>query len=565
MDTRLLVGRRPASAAVPAHVFRAASRWLGEAVLIAEASSPAYPVRFVSAAFERMTGWPPEEVLGRHLLFTHAGAADPEVAARAQRALEEGSPFEGMLLLARKDGSALAAALRLIPVPDTRGRVAHIVAIQQDITAQRVAEERLQYLLNHDSLTRLATRASFTAALDEFVQQAAAAGGGGVLLYCDLDNFKLVNDTLGHLAGDFVLTQFAGILRERVPPPGLAARLGGDEFVVLLRSGDVAAAAALAEAVRQEFQQCRVEGDEQNYDLCLSIGLAAFDPQLTAEEWLSQADLACCAAKHHGRDRIEIYRASDAEIVRLRDSGRWGHRLKEALRHEQFELWYQPIVALPGGRPEFFEALIRLRDTADEVVPPGQFMPAAERFQLAGAIDRLALKLAVRALGAQPGLRLSLNLSSQSFDDEGLAGYIEEAFAAGGVEPGRVIFEITETAMLSNLRQAREALRRLKRCGLRFALDDFGRGFSSLAHLRELPVDFVKIDGTFVSGLRADPINEILVRSIKETARLLGLRTVAEFVEDAETLELLTYIGVDYAQGNFFGPARPAPFEVAGR
>jgi diguanylate cyclase (GGDEF)-like protein/PAS domain S-box-containing protein len=557
MDAELLAAQHPASGAVPARVFRAASRALGEAVLIADASAPAYPVRFVSAAFQHMTGWSIQEVMGKHLLWTHTGAANSDVAAQAHRALQEHVPFEGTVLLARKDGSALAAELRLIPVPDAQGRVTHVVALQKDITAQRVAEERLQYLLNHDSLTRLATRASFTAALDAFVQEAATNGAGGVLLYCDLDNFKLVNDTLGHLAGDLVLTQFAGVLRERVPPPGRAARLGGDEFVVLLPGADAAAGLALAGEIRREFQQCRVDGAEQNYDLCLSLGLAAFDARLTAEEWLSQADLACCAAKHHGRDRVEIYRASDAEIVRLRDSACWGHRLKEALRHEQFELWYQPIVALPGGQPDFFEALIRLRDTGGEAVLPGRFMPAAERFQMAGAIDRLALKIALRALGKQPGLRLSLNLSGQSFDHEELAAFIEDAFAASGVEPSRVIFEITETAMLSNLRQAREVLRRLKRRGLRFALDDFGRGFSSLTHLRELPVDFVKIDGTFVSGLRADPINEILVRSIKETARLLGLRTVAEFVEDAQTLELLNYIGVDYAQGNHFGPARP--------
>jgi diguanylate cyclase (GGDEF)-like protein/PAS domain S-box-containing protein len=544
--------------AVPPEVHQHASAAITEGIVIADATQPGWPILYVNQAFERMTGYGAAEVPGKEFLFLAGPDTDPAAVAEVRRALTEGKPCRCTWQSHRKDRSTFWNEMSLSPVRDTRGGLTHFVAIQSDVTARRQAEERLQYLVNHDSLTRLSTRAGFTAGLEQFLEQTRDEPRGA-LLYFDLDNFKMVNDSLGHLAGDAVLTQFASILRENLRASDLAARFGGDEFMVLLRQARLPDAVEVADRIRRAFQQCRVDAAERYCDLCLSVGVAACDGTQNSEDLLAQADLACCAAKKNGRDRVEVYRPEHTQITLLRDNARWSHRLKEAIRQAAFDLWFQPVFSLPGRRLEYFEGLVRLADEAGAAVLPGEFLPVAERFRLARDIDRVVIQKALAWLAREPELKLAVNLSGQSFDDPELAGFIEGAFRRAGVLAGRVLFEITETSLLSNLTQTCAALVQLKRAGFRFALDDFGCGFSSLAYLRDLPVDCVKIDGSFIRNLRREPVNEILVRSMKETARLIGLTTVAEFVEDAETLELLACIGVDYVQGNHLGPATDTP------
>ncbi len=540
---------------VPPFLYQLASASVSEGILIGDARRADRPILYVNPALERLTGYPAAEALGKNFLFFQGRQADPAPLVELRHALVEGKPCRATLENHRKNGAAFWGELSVSPVRDEQGELTHFVAVLKDVTARHAADERLRYLASHDSLTRLANRAHFASELESFVRQ-PTTGPRGALLYFDIDNFKLVNDSLGHLAGDRVLVQFAGILREQLRGAEQAARYGGDEFMVLVRQATLAEARELAGKIRRAFQQCRFSTDDQWYDLSLSAGVAAFDGHQSAEELLCQADLACCAAKKNGRDRLEVYRPDHPEIVQFREAARWSHRLKEAIRREEFELWFQPVFALPDQRLDHYEVLVRLRDAGGAAILPGNFLPVAERFQMAHAIDRLVIKQSLPYLQRDPGLKLSLNLSGRSFDDPGFVEQIESAFAAAGVSPTRVEFEITETAVLSSLPQACAMVGRLKKSGFRFALDDFGCGFSSLTYLRELPVDSVKIDGSFIRHLKDEPINEILVRSMKETARVLGLQTVAEFVEDQPTLELLRYIGVDFAQGNFLGPAR---------
>jgi diguanylate cyclase (GGDEF)-like protein/PAS domain S-box-containing protein len=555
----------PATAApgVPLEVYQYASAAITEGIMIADARADGWPIRYVNQAFERITGFTAAEVLGREFLFLAGPDTDPGAAAQLRRALAEGKPARATWECHRKDRSVFWNEMSVSPVNNAGGGLTHFVAVQNDVTARRQAEERLQYLVDHDSLTRLCTRARFTTELEEFLVRHREQPRGA-LLYFDLDNFKMINDSLGHLAGDMVLTQFAGILRDHLRRSDLAARFGGDEFMVLLREAHLADAVEVADRIRRAFSRVRGTGGdaaERYCDLCLSVGVAAFDGSQDSEQLLSQADLACCAAKKSGRDRVEVYQPGHTQITQLRDNARWSHRLREAIRNEEFELWFQPVFSLPARKLQYYEGLVRLSDADGNTISPGAFLPVAERFHLAGAIDRVVIRKALAWLAREPGLQLAINLSGQSFDDPDLAAFIEQTFQQAGIAPARAAFEITETSLLSNLRQTCEVMGRLKQSGFRFALDDFGSGFSSLAYLRDLPIDCVKIDGTFVRDLRKEPINEILVRTMKETARLLGMTTVAEFVADAATVELLAYIGVDYAQGNFLGAATrmPAP------
>ncbi len=526
---------------------------VNEALVIVDALRPGFPIMFANEAFARLTGFVETDAFGRKLLFPISAGKNADTIAKIETALQENRDCRFTVETTRKNGTTFWNELSITPVRDLKNNVTHFIAIHRDVSARRLAEERFQYLVNHDSLTRLANRALFSTKLDAFVRTNAGQARGA-LLYFDLDNFKLVNDSLGHLAGDRVLTMFAGILRDVMGDDDHSARYGGDEFVMLLSHANLAQATEVGEKIRAAFQKCQFEFAEQSFDLCLCVGVATFDGKLSAEELLNQADLACCAAKKEGKDRVEIYRAEHQEITRLRDTAKWSHRLKEAIRKDQFELWFQPIAALPERTTAYYEVLMRLRDAEGELILPGNFLPVAERLQIAQQIDRLMIKNALPYLAANPDLKLSINLSGQSFDDpDDLARFIVGSFKDASVSPERVVFEITETTALSNLKLTCTVLKRLKAAGFRFALDDFGCGFSSMTYLRELPVDLVKIDGSFIQNLKREPINEILVRSMKETARLLGLKTVAEFVEDEETLELLKYIGVDYAQGNLLG------------
>ncbi len=439
-------------------------------------------------------------------------------------------------------------------------RLLEQVAILLGLTlaAQR-ARSQLRYQARHDALTDLFNRYEFqerlTSALD-----GVRRGERHVLCYLDLDQFKVVNDTCGHAAGDELLRQVAGFLRTRVKADDCIARLGGDEFAWLLSHCDLERARARVEEIRRYFEQWRFLWKDRMFPVRASFGLVALEPGIGDwEAALRCADSACFLAKERGSNRIQVYRCDDLALrQRDREMG-WVSRIEAALEQDRFRLYAQPIVPVGeiGDTTPRYEILLRLCERDEKPVSPGQFLPAAERYRLMVRIDRWVVERVLALLARfpeHPG-RYSINLSGQSLGDQELLALIERDDRR--VPPERLCFEITETAAIANLPQARPFLERLQRMGYGLALDDFGTGLSSYAYLRHLPVDEVKIDGQFVRDICRDPVDLAMVRSINEVAHILGKRTVAEWVEDAAVLETLRELGVDYAQGRHLGDPQP--------
>jgi diguanylate cyclase (GGDEF)-like protein len=386
-------------------------------------------------------------------------------------------------------------------------------------------------------------------------------------MYIDLDQFKIVNDTCGHSAGDQLLRQLAHLLQTTLRKGDVLARLGGDEFGVLLIGCDPEQACQVAEKLRATVATFRFFWDSRVFTVGASIGVVPIDgdavPLATV---LSAADAACYAAKDSGRNQVQVYRPENEELRRRRTEMGWVNRITRALDDRRFRLRYQPIVALSAhpGPIEHLEMLVSMVDEKGASIAPDAFIPAAERYNLMPSVDRWVIDSVLRFLGGLPEgahhLRTCcINLSGASLTDEHLLHYILGKLAEYGVSPRLVCFEITETATIANMNRALRLISELRARGCRFALDDFGTGLASFAYLKHLPVDFLKIDGTFVKDIVRDPVSLAIVKATNEIGHALGIKTIAEYVEDVETLEALRQLGVDYGQG--FGIARPKPLE----
>ncbi len=452
------------------------------------------------------------------------------------------------------------------PVYDGDGRLIGTGGVGVDITERKRVEGELAYHATHDDLTGLVNRRTFERRLARVIETARGSHSEHALCYLDLDQFKVINDTCGHVAGDELLRQLGRLLSAQVRKRDTLARLGGDEFAVLLERCSIAQARRVAEKIRAAVAAFRFVWGESSFAVGVSIGLVAVTGESAGPSAvLSMADAACYAAKDQGRNRLHEYREDDDLMARRTGEMRWVARLNRALEEDHFELCYQPIIALEGREPELtraFEVLVRLREPGGQRVPPGAFLPAAERYGLAVRLDRWVVEHTLGWLERQPAIladleHCAINLSGQSLGDEQMLAFLVERVRRWPAPAAKICFEITETAAITNLAVATRLIRALRAEGCRFALDDFGSGLSSFAYLKSLAVDFIKIDGTFVRDMAGDPVDREMVRSINEIGHVLGKRTIAEFVEDDTTLELLREIGVDYAQG--YGIARPAP------
>jgi diguanylate cyclase (GGDEF)-like protein len=415
--------------------------------------------------------------------------------------------------------------------------------------------ERLQYLATHDPLTKLFNRAAFMDMIQDAVK-AARAANQSALIYLDLDNFKLVNDSRGHATGDKVLLDVASILQGSVRASDLASRIGGDEFAILLRNIAQHDAEALSERILSRMKEFAFSDSTKTFHIGASIGIAMIDGAVEVDELFAFADSACYAAKIHGKSRVKAYDRNDESMAELRRQGPRVAEIKEAISGQRFELVFQPIVNLRTLRPIFYEVLVRMNSDS-KLLLPGSFLPTAERFHLLPEIDRQVIGKAVPHLAANDDLYLAVNLSGQSFEDETLPGFIESCFKVAGVDPSRVTFEITETAVISNLPAARTMMRRLRAAGFRFSLDDFGVGFSSFHYLKELVPDYLKIDGSFIPDAKADQKQWIFVEMVNDIAHRLKIESIAECVEDEWTFTKIRQIGVDFGQGFFFGKPQP--------
>lgn len=422
----------------------------------------------------------------------------------------------------------------------------------------------IYYQANHDALTGLFNRRAFAHKLDEVAKSAANTEAGSVLLYLDLDQFKIINDTCGHLAGDQVLCRVATLLTRKLRHGDFIARLGGDEFGVILVNSDMPGAIQVAETLRESVENFRLPWEGQEFSVGVSIGAVPIKSDSgDMATILSTADMACLEAKQSGRNRVRMADTDDVQIARHRADMDCLGRLKQALEDNRLTLYYQSVVSVGGHnkKPDHVEILVRMISTSGEIVPPGNFIPVAERFGQMTGIDKWVVKHAVEWLserrhGYAPP-KLMINLSGQSIGDETFLPYILDALNSKNILPGSICFEITETAAMANLDKALAFIKVLKSIGCEFALDDFGSGLSSFAYLKRLPVDFLKIDGVFVKEIVNDPIDYAMVNSINEIGHVMGKKTIAEFVEDEVILEMLETIGVDYAQG--YGVALPKP------
>jgi len=463
-----------------------------------------------------------------------------EFSACILRPGEERAPLEvSVQVLAVRDGAALA----------------NFVLILRDTSAARRISSRLSWQTSHDSLTRLPNRQFFESALQQSLSLCADKRQHHVLLYLDVYQFKVVNDTLGYGAGDQLLIQLVQLLRRCLSGPDLFARVGSDEFAILLRDCTLEEARRVAARLREAVQGFSFHWEGSESRVALSIGAVSVDRHaLSASQLLASANDACCAARDQGRNRVKLF-SDSRKVLEKRRETTWVAEIHAALREDRLLLYRQPVVSLKGAsRVHHHEILVRMRGRDGGVISPGLFLPAAERYGLIEEVDRWVVRRIFAYMAQEQRLGISgfgyaINISGISLGDETFADYVLRELTEAGVAPSRVQFEITETSAINNLERALIFIHKLRAAGCSFALDDFGRGVSSLAYLRQLPVDYLKIDGSFVRNMLEDEIDSAMVSTIDHLAKRMGIKTIAEYVETPELMNKLRLMGVDYAQG----------------
>ncbi len=436
----------------------------------------------------------------------------------------------------------------------------YITGTIDNVTSRKKAQNDLEYLAMHDGLTGLFNRLYFETELKQFSATASRGHGPHALLYLDLDRFKIINDTLGHHHGDMVLRNISSLITSRLRESDFLARIGGDEFALLLPNTDQMKAFELATNICKllDEYQCKIEG--QVFKVNCSIGIANISGnEFAAEEYMKQADIALYAAKKQGRNLAHIYDKNDALSKELQASLEWARTLHQAVADDNLVLHFQPIYLIANREIAYYEALVRL-ELDGRIVPPGEFIPALEREGDMSLLDRQVISKAIHYLAKHPQLnKIAINLSAQGFSDERLVPLIKDKLEEYQVNANRIIFELTESASLSNITATQSMIEKLSALGCAFSIDDFGTGFSTFSYLKQLPAESVKIDGSFVVDLATNQVDLALVKAIYEVATALGKKTVAEFVENEKTMEILADIGVTYAQGYHLG--RPLPVD----
>lgn len=531
-------------------------------------------IDYMNPVAERLTGWPRTEASGREVgevyqvisEATRRPRKDPvEVALLEKRTVAQ----PGLFTLQGRAGHEFTVRDTVAPILGRDGEAIGAVLVFKDLTQMRGLEREMAYLASHDALTGLLNRLEFEIHLEAALEAARERGARYVLLFLDLVQFKLINDACGHVAGDELLCQVARLLQTTVGEGGMLARLGGDEFGVLLEGLTPPAARALANQVQQAFRDFRYTWAGQTFEVGGSIGLV---PITTASDSVIQvlkaADAACYLAREEGRNRIHEYLPDDMALVEHYGQVQWVHRIRRALAEDRFCLYHQRIEPLSrNGTESMHEILLRMVDENGEHVAPARFIPVAEHYRLGPSLDRWVIRQALRLMaddttGPLGDRSVSINLSGQSLGDDTFLNYVIERIETSGVQPSRLYFEITETAAVANLSRALAFISALKDKGCGFILDDFGSGLSSFAYLKNLPVDLLKIDGAFVRSMEDDPIQREMVKSIHQIGQVMGLETIAEWVENKSTFELLGTLKVNYVQG--FYVHRPEPLEARG-
>lgn len=520
----------------------------------------------VNQAFCNMLGFAEKDLVGK--LFKELTYIDDiHLSKELHTKLVKGelSHYQLEKRYIHKSGDIIWGLLNVSSVRDINNEFLYAIAQIQDITEAHELSDELSYQASHDALTDLVNRREFERRLERVLINVEEEKSEHALLYIDLDQFKVINDTCGHIAGDELLHQLASLMEDKIRQRDTLARLGGDEFGVLMEHCNIDHAMRVANVIREAVEAYRFVWGENTFGVGASIGLTPINiASGNMTEILKQADAACYAAKEFGRNRVHMYHEEDTSLAKRHGEMQWVARINSALEENRFHLYAQPIMHTEDANITHYELLLRMEDDDGAIIPPGAFLPAAERYNLISKLDRWVLDTAFQWLNDVPEPQefisfCSINLSGQNLGDEQFRSYVINKLNETNIQADKICFEITETAAIANLTNAMEFITTLKNMGCLFALDDFGSGVSSFAYLKNLPVDYLKIDGMFVKDIVDDPIDFAMVKSINEIGHVMGKKTIAEFVENEAILNKLREIGVDYAQG--YGIGMPMPLE----
>jgi diguanylate cyclase (GGDEF)-like protein/PAS domain S-box-containing protein len=545
-------------------LFRTTLASIGDGVITIDTNRS---ITYLNPAAERYTGWPSSEAQGVPLdrVFRVVDKSTQDTGADGAETLltERGDGRQLNLVLMNRQGQKRYISYSKAPSLDSHGIAVGTVITFRDITEERKLAEQLSHQATHDALTGLTNRREFERRLSRIVQSANPLDPHA-LIYVDLDQFKIVNDTCGHIAGDELLRQISALMGTRIRTRDTFARLGGDEFGILLEHCPRDEAVRIAQTLRELSQNFRFGWQDKSFTVTLSIGLVSItDVWGSAARVLRAADSACYAAKDSGRNRVCVFEPDDHVAARRLGEMQWMSRIQQTLAEGRLRLYMQPILPTNSNDQdiELGEVLLRLLDEQGRVVLPGAFLPAAERYGYMSKIDRWVVGetfAALKTLGTdQRRALLSINLSGQSLSDENFLDFVVEQIKANQVKTPSIGFEITETAAISDFTRVRAFITTVKELGCRLSLDDFGSGLSSFGYLKNLPVDYLKIDGHFVREILIDRVDRAMVEAIHRLGHVMGLKSIAEWVESAETLEKLTGMRVDYVQGFHLAVPRP--------
>lgn len=530
------------------------------AVIVTE---PDGSIEYVNPKFSEITGYSIDDVIGKNPSLLKSGETPLHVYADMWRIIGSGGEWKGELRNRKKDGSLYWDRISITGVKNNKGKIINYISIQEDATFEYELSEKISYQASHDSLTGLINRQEFERRALRLLTT-IKTGEQHALCFMDLDQFKVVNDTCGHPAGDELLRQLGSLLKVDVRKRDTLARLGGDEFGILMEHCSLDNAHRLAKSLQKTVQNFQFRWEEHAFKIGASIGLVSINeavPDMT--ELMQKADAACYMAKDLGRNRIHVYHEKDENLVKRHGEMQWVERIQYALEHDEFSLYIQPIVPLSNDTEKRYELLLRMKNKKGDLYLPDAFMGATERYNLISQLDDWVIKTAFHLLAEHPVFinqieYISINISGESLSKQETLKFITSQLDYYKIDGSKICFEITETAAISNLIAAGIFISELKKKGCHFSLDDFGSGLSSFAYLKNLHVDYLKIDGMFVKNIASDPIDHAMVKSINEIGHVMNMQTIAEFVENDEIKGMLREIGVNFGQG--FGLGKPLPF-----
>ena len=530
-------------------------------------------IQYMNPVAERLTGWTSHQAINRNLNDVVKIANEETgqlVTGLIEQCLRENTVEHqsGHASLIRNDIDSIPIEVSVAPMRSDEGEVIGAVMVLQDVSQARRLARQLSFQASHDALTGLCNRRMFEEHLQDALLNVQEEDRHHTMCYIDLDQFKIVNDTCGHMAGDELLRQIAVMLQGCIREVDTLARLGGDEFGLLLQDCPLRKASQIANKIRRQVKDYRFGWEDKSFEIGASIGVVNINAEnLDMTSIMSAADIACYAAKDLGRNRVHIYESTDETLVERHGQMSWVSRIVDAIEHDKFVLYQQPEVPLdPEDHCKHFEILVRIKELDNSLILPDSFIPAAERYNLMPKVDRWVIKNVFESMarrrekmnGKQGEQVVAINLSGLSLADDDLLEFILAKQKQYDIKLEEICFEITETATISNLAKATQFMNKLKKFGCQFALDDFGSGLSSFAYLKNLPVDYIKIDGSFVVDIVSDPIDSAMVEAITSLARVMKIQIIAEWVENQETLDMLEEIGVDFVQGYHVG--RPEVF-----